>query len=140
MKATRIVVLLVLIRFFFSPSLRAAEPWDAPFAGNPQAILEAAKRIPVPESQPVLILLEQHEIAVDEGGRITSKVRKVFRMANADALEEWASVEQEFQPWHESKPELRARVIGADGAVHWLEAKTIADSPAQEYEIGRAHV
>src|SRR5437867_11257298 len=88
MKATRIVVLLVLIRFFFSPSLRAAEPWDAPFAGNPQAILEAAKRIPVPESQPVLILLEQHEIAVDEGGRITSKVRKVFRMANADALEE----------------------------------------------------
>ena len=134
MKATRIVVLLVLIRFFFSPSLRAAEPWDAPFAGNPQAILEAAKRIPVPESQPVLILLEQHEIAVDEGGRITSKVRKVFRMANADALEEWASVEQEFQPWHESKPELRARVIGADGAVHWLEAKTIADSPAQEYD------
>jgi len=82
----------------------------------------------------VLILLEQHQIAIDEGGRITSKVRKVFRVANEDALEEWASVEQEFQPWHESKPELRARVIGTDGTVHWLEPKTIADSPAEEFD------
>ncbi len=134
MKATRILILLVLFRFPSDLSLRAAEPWDVPFAGNPQVLLDAAKRIPVPETQPVLILLEQHQIVIDEGGRITSKVRKVFRVATEDALEEWGSVEQEFQPWHESKPELRARVIGADGAVHWLEAKTIADSPAQEYD------
>lgn len=133
MKPTRIVVPIILFQFSFSPAVRAAEPWDAPFAGNPQAILEAAKRIPVPESQAVVVLLEQHQIAVDEGGRITSTVRKVFRVANEDALDEWASVEQEFQPWHESKPELRARVIGTDGAVHWLEAKTIADSPAEEF-------
>src|SRR5437588_627294 len=134
MKPTRIVALIILLRLSSSPSVRAAEPWDTPFAANPQAILEAAKRIPVPESQPVLILLEQHQIAVDEGGRITSTVRKVFRVANEDALEQWASVEQEFQPWHETKPELRARVIGTDGAVHWLETKTIADSPAEEFD------
>jgi tetratricopeptide (TPR) repeat protein len=134
MSATRILVLLALLQFPSGLSLRAAEPWDVPFAGNPQVLLDAAKRIPVPETQPVLILLEQHQIAIDEGGRITSKVRKVFRVANEDALEEWASVEQEFQPWHESKPELRARVIAADGTVHWLEPKTIADSPAEEYD------
>jgi tetratricopeptide (TPR) repeat protein len=134
MKATRIFVFLVLLQFPSSLSLLAAEPWDVPFAGNPQVLLDAAKRIPILESQPVLILLEQHQVVIDEGGRITSKVRKVFRVANEDALEEWASVAQEFRPWHESKPELRARVIGADGAVHWLEAKTIADSPAQEYD------
>lgn len=134
MKPSRIVVLIILLRFSYSPSLLAAEPWDLPFVGNPQAILEAAKRIPVPDSQPVIILLEEHQIGIDEGGRITSKVRKVFLVANDDALEEWASVEQEFQPWHETRPELRARVIGADGAVHWLEAKTIADSPAEEFD------
>jgi hypothetical protein len=134
MKATRIFVFLVLLQFPSSLSLLAAEPWDVPLAGNPQVLLDAAKRIPILESQPVLILLEQHQVVIDEGGRITSKVRKVFRVANEDALEEWASVAQEFRPWHESKPELRARVIGADGAVHWLEAKTIADSPAQEYD------
>ena len=75
MKPTRIVVPIILFQFSFSPAVRAAEPWDAPFAGNPQAILEAAKRIPVPESQAVVVLLEQHQIAVDEGGRITSTVR-----------------------------------------------------------------
>lgn len=72
MKPTRIVLLIILLS---SASVRAAEPWDAPFAGNPQAILDAAKRIPVPESQPVLILLEQRQIVVDEGGRVTSRVR-----------------------------------------------------------------
>ncbi len=125
---------LLVLLLFSGTALLAAEPWDTPFAGNPQVILDAAKRIPTPESQSVVILLEQHQITVDEGGRITSKLRKVFRVASEDALDEWASVEQEFQPWHETKPELRARVIGADGAVHWLEAKTIADSPAEEYD------
>lgn len=134
MKPTRIVLLIILLKLSCSVSVRATEPWDAPFAGTPQAILEAAKRIPVPESQPVLVLLEQHQIVVDEGGRITSTVRKVFRVANEDAVEESASVEQEFQPWHETRPELRARVIGTDGTVHWLEAKTIADSPAEEFD------
>jgi len=70
MKATRIVVLLVLLTLFSTPPLVATEPWDAPFAGNPQAILDAAKRIPVPASQPVIILLEQ-QIAIDTAGRIT---------------------------------------------------------------------
>ena len=128
------IPLLVLFLLSLGPSLNATEPWDAPFAGSPQVILDAANRIPIPESQPVIILLEQHQITIDEAGRFTSKVRKVFRIANDDALEEWASVEQEFQPWHETKPELRARVIGTDGAVHWLEAKTIADSPAEEFD------
>ena len=65
MKPTRILILLFLFRFPSDLSLRAAEPWDVPFAGNPQVLLDAAKRIPVPEAQPVLILLEHHQIVID---------------------------------------------------------------------------
>jgi len=113
---------------------RAAEPWDVPFAGEPRAILEAARRIPVQDEQLAIVLLEQHRYVIDESGRTISKVRKVLRIVNADGVEEWSAIEQEYQPWHESKPEMRARVIGADGAVHWLDGKTIADSPASEYD------
>src|SRR5258707_6477087 len=113
---------------------RAAEPWDAPLAGDPRAILEAAKLIPVPDEQMAIVLLEQHRYVIDENGRTISKVRKVLRIVTEEGMEEWSSVEQEYQPWHESKPEMRARVIGADGTVHWLDGKTIADSPANEYD------
>lgn len=113
---------------------RAAEPWDAPFAGDPRTIVEAAKLIPVPDEQMVIVLLEQHRYVIDENGRTLSKVRKVLRIVTEEGLEEWSSIEQEYQPWHESKPEMRARVIGVDGTVHWLDGKTIADSPASEYD------
>src|SRR5712691_2091894 len=113
---------------------RAAEPWDAPFARDPRAILEAAKLIPVPDEQMAMVLLEQHRYVIDENGRTLSKVRKVLRIVTEEGLEEWSSIEQEYQPWDESRPEMRARVIGAHGAVHWLDGKTIADSPANEYD------
>jgi len=114
---------------------RPAEPWDAPFAGDPRAILEAAKLIPVPDEQMAIVLLEQHRYVIDENGPNNFKVRKVLPDCNRrEGTEEWSSIEQEYQPWHESKPEMRARVIGADGTVHWLDGKTIADSPANEYD------
>jgi Domain of Unknown Function with PDB structure (DUF3857) len=133
MLSSRNLLLPLLVLVFIVP-LRAEEPWNAPFAPNSKAILDTASHISVSDSQPVLILLEQHEITIDSAGRITSKLRKVYRIATSDALEDWAAVEQEFQPWHENKPEVRSRVIAPDGNVHWLEPKTISDSPAEEFD------
>src|SRR6266581_542883 len=81
--------------------------------------------IPCDKSMKAIVLLEQHRYVIDENGRTISKVRKVLRIVTEEGLEEWSSIEQEYQPWHESKPEIRARVIGADGTVHWLDGKTI---------------
>src|SRR6266478_6682999 len=134
MKAIVLRVLALIGMLSTTACARPAEPWDAPFAGDPRAILEAAKLIPVPDEQMAIVLLEQHRYVIDENGRTISKVRKVLRIVTEEGTEEWSSIEQEYQPWHESKPEMRARVIGADGTVHWLDGKTIADSPANEYE------
>jgi tetratricopeptide (TPR) repeat protein len=134
MKAIVLRSLALIAMLSTTACVRAAEPWDAPFAGDPRAILEVAKLIPVPDEQMVIVLLEQHRYVIDENGRTLSKVRKVLRIVTGEGVEEWSSIEQEYQPWHESKPEMRARVIGADGAVHWLDGKTIADSPASEYD------
>lgn len=116
------------------PAVRASEPWDVSFAGDPKAIIEAAKRVGLTSKQGVVILLEDHRYSIDENRRTVSVVRKVFRANNQEAVEDWSSVEQEYEPWHEKKPELRARVIGLDGVIHWLDPKTISESPAREYD------
>jgi hypothetical protein len=134
MKAIVLRFLALIGMLSTTACVRASEPWDAPFAGDPRAILEAAKLIPVPDGQMVMVLLEQHRYVIDENGRTISKVRKVLRIVTEEGLEEWSSIEQEYQPWHESKPEMRSRVIGVDGTIHWLDDKTIADSPASEYD------
>ena len=117
MKAIVLRILVLTGMLSTTACARPAEPWDAPFAGDPRAILEAAKLIPVPDEQMAIVLLEQHRYVIDENGRTISKVRKVLRIVTEEGTEEWSSIEQEYQPWHESKPEMRARVIGADGTV-----------------------
>lgn len=37
-----------------------------------------------------------------------------------------------WHPWHQERPDLRARVIAADGTEHRLDPATIAESPVGE--------
>src|SRR5260370_15093867 len=90
----------------------AAEPWDRPFADDLSAVVAAARSVPAPADQSMLVLLEDHHYLIDREGRATSTIRKVYRILKEDAVEEWASVEQGYQPWYEQNPQIRARVIG----------------------------
>jgi hypothetical protein len=113
---------------------RAAQPWDAPFNNDAGAILKAASEVKTPQSSELVVLLDEQRYAIDDAGRINAKRRKVYKVLSADAVEDWSAIEQEYAPWHEQKPELRARVITPDAMVHALDPKTIADSPAEEFE------
>ncbi len=118
-----------------TPKLYATDPWDAPFSDNVTAIQEAAGKLQSNKGDTgITVLLEQHGYVIDSNGRMASTLRKVFRIENDSDNEDWSSVEQEYEPWHENRPQLRARVITAEGKIHWLDSKTIADSPAQEYD------
>jgi tetratricopeptide (TPR) repeat protein len=112
----------------------AAQPWDTGFNKDTRAVMEAASRVVSPKDQSVVVLLEDHRYTIDREGRTASTIRKVYRILKEDAIEDWASVEHDYQPWYEQLPQIRARVIGSDGAIHWLDAKTIADSPAREFD------
>ncbi len=118
-----------------APTSRAADPWDTPFSDNLAAIQEAAGKFQSNKGDTgIIVLFEQHGYVIDSNGRMASTLRKVFRIQNDSDVEDWSSVEQEYEPWHENRPQLRARVITSEGKVHWLDSKTIADSPAQEYD------
>ncbi len=112
--------------------LRAAQPWDVPFSGDTASILKAAGQISVPADQPVDILLEDYRYELTADGHLRERYRKVYRITRQDAVEEYSSVVRSYQPWRDTKPTLRARVVTSDGVVHNLDPKTIADTPAAE--------
>jgi tetratricopeptide (TPR) repeat protein len=120
--------------FLLAGGSYAAQPWDIPFGGDPQAMLEAASSIRASEDAEVEILLEDYHFSIDKSGNLKATFRRVFKALTADAAEEWADLEQAYDPWHEQRPAMRARIITADGGVHWLDPKTIADAPAVQLD------
>ena len=109
-----------------------AQPWDSHFNSDAAAILNAAAQIQVASDQPVDILLEDYRYDIGPSGRLKETYRKVYRILHQEAIEGWSAAERQYQPWRDSKPVLRARVITSDGAVHDLDPKTIADAPAAD--------
>ena len=117
----------------FAPLACGGDPWNVPFAGDPAQVLAAARAIHGPADSDTVVLLDEQRYTIDAGGRLSATKHIVYRVVTADGAEEEASVAQEYAPWHESKPTIRARVITADGTAHWLDAKTITDAPAEEF-------
>ena len=132
MRSTRLTPGLFVLFAAYSLSAHAAEPWDTPFSSDTAGLLRSAGQLSVPEDQEVQVLLEEHLISVRSNGRVHSTFRRVYRILSQEAVEDWSSVEESYQPWRDQKPEIRARVITGTGSAHTLDPKTIADSPAAE--------
>ncbi|MCC6130132.1 MAG: DUF3857 domain-containing protein [Acidobacteria bacterium] len=81
---------------------------------------------------PVVILKVETRISFDEKGRQTQRHHMIFRIDERSAIEEWSSVGADWAPWHEERPELRARVISPDGKEFKLDPATIAEAPAAD--------
>src|SRR5258708_7198178 len=123
-----------LLLFAAPPSASAAQPWDTPFASDTAALLKSATQVSTPDDQELDVLLEEHRIFVEANGRVRGTFRKVYRILKDDAVEDWSSIEETYQPWCEQKPAIRARVITKAGTVHTLDPKTIVDAPAAEFD------
>ncbi len=108
-----------------------AAPWEgAAFTGDPAAVARAAARIQGEEGDDVVVLLMEASYSFDEAGRETYSQRLVYRILTAGAHESWSTVEEGWEPWHQARPEIRARVITPDGAEHLLDPATIAENSA----------
>uniref|UniRef100_Q01QZ8 Uncharacterized protein n=1 Tax=Solibacter usitatus (strain Ellin6076) TaxID=234267 RepID=Q01QZ8_SOLUE len=124
---------LLLCTTLAAVAAHAANPWDQPFSADTGAILEAAKRTAPAEQGAVILLVERH-YTVHSGGATDVSFRQVYRVDQKASIDDWSSLEQEYQPWHQQRPEIRARVISPDGTIHLLDPKTIAEEPVREYD------
>jgi len=126
---------LVLAVLLASLPAFAADPWDAPpFSADPSALAGAAAALPPPPGAEVEVLLEEGTFSYDAKGRETTTSRLVYRVLTPEGAKSWATVGVGYAPWHEERPEVRARVITPDGKAHALDPSTLADSSPADRE------
>ncbi|HVG10830.1 MAG TPA: DUF3857 and transglutaminase domain-containing protein, partial [Thermoanaerobaculia bacterium] len=121
----------------------AAEPWEGPaFSAEPAALVRAASALPDDSGESIDVLLLETVRSFDAAGRETYTQRFVYRFTDDQAHESWSTLEDSWSPWHQERPQLRARVITPDGAEHLLDPATIAENAeaagsADMFEDGR---
>lgn len=124
---------------FFLTSVRLAaqnaEPWAGPhFSGDAKAIYDAASAITTPLGTDALVLDEQEHYSFDSDGKQIYTHYLIYKIFTSKGAEQWDSVTVHWEPWHDARPTIRARVITKDYEVHALDEKAITDSPAHEEE------
>lgn len=111
----------------------AAPPWEGgPFEADPKVLVKAAAEAAAGESAPVLTLLLEQRLAVDVEGRLAETTRLVYRINSEAALQWWSGVEEEWAPWRQARPEVRARVVTPDGVAHELDPTLLVEAPVSE--------
>lgn len=113
-----------------------AVPWEGePFAAEPRALAEAAARLPVsPDADPD-ILAEEFRLAIDAQGRAVQTLRLVLVPRSPATASAWAELRRTFSPWHQDRPEIRARVVSATGEARWLDPSTITEGAPEGRDL-----
>lgn len=113
--------------------------WSAPALSQDPKVLRKASEGFLPNSKAgATILLNQMSFRFEEDGRLRHSVHTIYRIDKSEALHALSAVRAVWQPWHQQKPTIRARVITSEGKIHQLDTSPLVDSPAFEQRLFRA--
>ncbi len=129
MPLSRLFLSLVL----FSCAASAAEVWDAPsFATAARELQQSAAAIKREHAVDIVVLLDERTFVLDQQHRLTRTNRLIYRVDSPDGVERWAASSAHWQPWHQARPGIRARVITRDGREHELDQKLLTDAGTRD--------
>jgi hypothetical protein len=124
---------LILGLFFLATRMSATEVWSAPaFTVDPATLRQAAETVKAGKNNEATLLLNDLHFSFDETGKLAESRHSIYRIENQQGVEDWAETSGRWKAWHRAKPEIKARVITADGAEHWLDPKTLNDVPVHQ--------
>ncbi|MGD0129951.1 MAG: DUF3857 domain-containing protein [Terriglobia bacterium] len=119
-----------------APFIHAAasvNPWTAPhFSIDAKALYEAASDLNPPKGANVAILDAEDSYVFDAAGLAVHNQFAVFKVLTQEGANDEQNLAADWEPWHEERPSIRARVITPDFTVHEVDPKTISDSPERE--------
>ena len=108
-------------------------PWDGPaFSADAKVILAAAGRIERSPESAVTVFVEERHLVADAEERVKNTFHRVYRVESQAGVENWSQTGVEWWPWRQKKPQVRARVIAPDGAVHELDQTLLTDAAADQ--------
>ncbi|HEX4488766.1 MAG TPA: DUF3857 domain-containing protein [Terriglobales bacterium] len=104
------------------------------FSEDAKALYAAASEPVAPDGTAASVLRDEESYIFDADGRNIHTIYVVFKVLTQSGAENWDAVAADWEPWHEQRPTIRARVITPDFTVHQLDEKTITDAPEKENE------
>ena len=102
------------------------------FSASVEELRAASAKIPAEKFMEATVLFERDAYAFDAEGRVTYRHWIIYRIETQAGVDSWSETHSQWEPWYQNQPEIRARVISADGKVSTLDQKTITDGPANE--------
>jgi len=110
-----------------------ASPWVGPaFSIDVATAQKLAASVAPDKYAHATVFLDERVYAFDAAGKLTRTRHLIYRVETPDGVSGWSNTGGGWEPWHEKRPEVRARVITPDGQVHVLDPKTLKDSPARD--------
>jgi transglutaminase-like putative cysteine protease/Flp pilus assembly protein TadD len=128
---------LLAFLFGFLPLLSAQEkaPCDLPhFSADVEALQKAAAAITAKPGSEGIILCDYTSYLFDAGGKQVRTSYVSYKILSEKGAQDWDELVVHWEPWHEEKPNVRVRVISADGAIHPLDPKTVKEETASDEE------
>jgi transglutaminase-like putative cysteine protease/tetratricopeptide (TPR) repeat protein len=107
--------------------------WNVPrFTADGSTLNKAASGVSPKPGTDVIVLDEEESYVFDADGKAVHTHYLVYKVLTQNGAEGWDAISLSWEPWHEERPTMRARVITPDNVVHLLESKTITDGPARD--------
>jgi len=107
-------------------------PTSERFSLDGAALNLAASKVSVPASMDAVVLDEEDQYVFDSDGKAVHTRYLLYKVLTQVGAQGWDAVSLTWEPWHEEKPTIRARVITRDNVNHALDPSTITDSAARE--------
>ncbi|MFY9645026.1 MAG: DUF3857 domain-containing protein [Terriglobales bacterium] len=132
--ALDVTLAVFLLGATFVPAFAVSgnEPEETHFAPDAAALYQRVSQLAPAAGADVLFLEDEETVVFDSEGRAIHSRYFLYKILTQKGAEGWDDIASRWEPWHEERPTMRARVITTDGAVHNLDPKTITDSPAKE--------
>lgn len=125
--------LLQLFLLCYVTQLSATDIWDGPaFSATAETLRHAAGAVKPSKDAEATVLLNEMRFTFDPAGRMMEVRHRIYRIENQEGVNGWSEISAQWAPWYQAKPEIKARTITTDGAVHQLDSTTLEDLPVHE--------
>ena len=126
------LVFVVLIIAFCS-ARGDTHKWNIPhFSDDTAALYKAASDVAPPPGSEILVLDDESSYVFDADGKSVHTSYLLYKVLTQRGAEQWNGTSLSWNPWHQERPKIRARVITSDNQVYPLDPKTISDAPDDE--------
>ena len=102
------------------------------FSADASALSKAGSAAVFKAGADVVVLDDEENYVFDSDGKFTRTVYLVYKVLTQKGANGWDNISLDWEPWHEERPTIQARVLTPDGVLHPLDPKTISDSPARD--------